>query len=463
MEMYQMDNEKAHVLFIDDEETFTRQLIRSAALRRSAFECHSANNETQAIQVAERIKPDVIVLDLGLSGGPESGLSLIPKLFEVTDCARLLVLTGHGDAEWGIRSINAGAASFVPKPVDFDHLAALIDDGINVARLMRATRGKNSELLAGIAALGLTTQSEKMLKALEQVAFAAATPQPVLLCGETGVGKGLVAQAIHKASKRRSRPFVRMQPSFASHDLIMSELFGHMRGSFTGASDSRTGLIEEAHGGTLFLDEIDTLPQQTQIALLEVLQEKEFKRMGSNRTIKSDFRLISATNLPFESLLEGSRLRMDFYHRIAHTVIHIPPLRERRADIPQLAQDYVSKLASEDECSVVYGLTHEACSWLAAQPWPGNVRELHAMVERGYSQAHYFARRSIRVSDFQAPPPPKFENGGTSLSEQLHIYELTIVSSVFAKTGHNYTETAKALGIDRKRLKRILARTECHL
>lgn len=459
-----MDTEKAHVLFIDDEETFTRQLIRSAVQRNCAFECRSASNETQAVQVANQIRPEVIVLDLGLNGGPECGLSLIPKLFEVTDCARLIVLTGHGDAEWGIRSINAGAASFVPKPVNFDHLAALIDDGLNVARLMRATKRNDSEQLSRIAALGLTTQSEKMVKVLEQVAFAAATPQPVLLCGETGVGKGLIAHAIHKASKRCNRPFVRMQPSFASHDLIMSELFGHMKGSFTGASDSRTGLIEEANGGTLFLDEIDTLPQQTQIALLDVLQEKEFKRIGSNRTIKSEFRLVSATNIPFESLIDNNtRLRMDFYHRIAHTVIHIPPLRERRADIPQLAQDYVTKLASDDESSMVAGLSHEANSWLAAQPWPGNVRELHAMVERGYSHAHFNTRRLIRVSDFQAPPLPEFDEAGGSLSEQLRIYELTITCSMFAKTGHNYTETAKALGIDRKRLKRILARAECQL
>jgi len=459
-----MDHEKANVLFVDDEQSFLRQITQSVTRRNSAFDCHVSISEGEALNVAQRVKPEVIVLDLGLhpSAGPEVGLGLIAKLLQISDAARILVLTGSSEADWGIRCINAGAASFLTKPVDVDHLLALIEDGIHVARLMRANKA-SLDAKSAIAALGFTTRSEAMKRVLDDITFAAATPQPVLLCGETGVGKGFIANLIHRASKRHDGPFMRMQPSFGSHDLTNSELFGHIRGSFTGANENRTGLIEEANRGTLFLDEIDSLPQQTQIGLLHVLQEKEFQRIGSNKKYQSDFRLIAATNTPFDLLVDESRLRIDFYHRIAHTVIHIPSLRERRADIPHMARDLVMKLAAEDEGSGVCGLTEDTCHWLASQPWPGNVRELHAAVERGYSHARFYERRLIRLSDIQRPLQPKESSPDAPLTEQLRVYELTVVSSVFAKNRQNYSATARSLGIDRKRLRRILARAECRL
>ncbi len=460
-----MENAKPNVLFIDDDEGFARHLVRSIERRELAIECHTAHNEEQALKRAEQVKPDVIVVDLALdpTQGPESGLSLISKLFGVLHSVRILVLTGNNQAEWGIRSINSGAASFLTKPVDMGHLTALIEDGINVAKIMRENEVTNQALLSKFSWLGLNTKSEKMLKVHEQVAFAAATPQPVLLCGETGVGKGVIAHAIHRASKRADGRFVRTQPSFGSYDLINSELFGHTRGAFTGASEARTGLVEQANGGTLFLDEIDLLPQQTQILLLNVLQEKEFQRIGSSSTHRSDFRLVSATNTPFGLLCGESRLRADFYHRIAHLVIHIPPLRERRADIPGFAREHVIKLASDDKESCVFDLTNEACSWLAAQPWPGNIRELLATVERGYTQAQFHNRRFVSLGDIQTPLPPRTTSSEASLSEQLRTYELTIASSALAKNRHNFSATARELGIDRKRLKRIFTRAECEL
>jgi len=459
-----MESHKANVLFVDDEQAFLKQITQSIARRSSTFDCQVAVSENEALHIAQQVQPEVIILDLGLhpNGGPEVGLGLISTLLQIADAARILVLTGQSEIDWGIRCINAGAASFLSKPVGADHLLALIEDGIKVAQLMRASKA-NGDAKSAIATLGFTTRSDSMKQILDDIAFAAATPQPVLLCGETGVGKGFIAHLIHRASRRADGPFMRMQPSFGSHDLVNSELFGHVRGSFTGANENRVGLIEEANRGTLFLDEIDSLPQQTQIALLNVLQEKEFQRIGSNKKYQSDFRLISATNTRFDLLVDQSKLRLDFYHRIAHTVIHIPPLRERRPDIPQMAHDLVATLASQDEESTVSGLTSDTCNWLAAQPWPGNVRELHAAIERGYSHAKFYGRRLIRLSDIQRPLEPLESSSDAPLSEQLKVYELTIVSSVFAKNRQNYSATARSLGIDRKRLKRILSRAECRL
>lgn len=455
-----MEKESANVLVIEDDEAAARSVIRSLKHRSDDHVYHAAHNEREAILLAKRIEPEVIVLDLSIdpTRGPESGLSLIPRLFQFSDSARIIVLTGMSADDWGIRAINAGAASFVCKPHDADHLSALVDDGISVARLMRGHRAAEDEMLVALEELGLSTKSEVMAKALEQVAFAASHPLPVLLCGETGVGKGIVANAIHRASKRGTGPFVRLQPSFGSHDLIAAELFGHTRGAFTGARDARSGLIEEASGGTLFLDEIDALPNQTQVSLLHVLQEKEFQKLGSNQKCTSDFRLIAATNCPFEQLLSGDRLRSDFFHRIAHTVIHIPPLSERRADIPLLAQQFVDKLRKDGNEDVVFSLTAQASLWLSAQPWPGNVRELQASVERGYAQAHLDRRRCICIRDLHSPVPPKFECADGSLSEQLRSFELNVATTTFTKNRQNYSATARALGIDRKRLKRILAR-----
>ena len=460
-----MERETGNVVFIDDDKTFVGFISRAVARRTSEWNCHTALSEAEALRLVERVQPEVIVLDLALNSGrgPEDGLALMPKLFAVVDCARILVLTGHGDDSSGIRCINAGAASFLVKPPDTDHLVALIEDGMRVARLARSSKENSIGALSGVAAAGLITRSDNMKHVIEHICFAASTPQPVLICGETGVGKGVIAHAIHRASERNAKPFIRMQPNFGSHDLITSELFGHTRGAFTGASDNRVGLIQDADGGSLFIDEVDSLPQQTQIALLNVLQEKEFHRIGSGKTYRSDFRLISATNMPFDALTDGGPLRPDFYHRIAHTVIHIPPLRERRADIPDLAREFVSRLTADDEHSPVCGIANDAFTWLSSQPWPGNVRELQATVERGYSHAKYHERRFIQLSDLKAPLPPKEIPLDRTLAEQLRTYELTIVSSVFIKNHQNYSATAKALGIDRKRLRRILSRAECAL
>ena len=455
---------KPNVLLVDDEQVLTNTLRRDISRATDSFMCHTANSPHQAKELVQKIHPEVIVLDLSLDPhiGPEGGLSLITELLKVEDCARVLVLTGQSEGEWGVRCINAGAASFLEKPPEINHLVALLNDAATVSRLMRKNKD-NSDVLTSMAGFGLATRSEEMKKAVELVNFAASTSQPVLLVGETGVGKGIIASVIHRASKRCDKPFLRSQPSFGSHDLIASDLFGHTKGAFTGATEMRIGLIEAANGGSLFLDEVDSLPHSTQVALLNVLQDKEFQRVGSHKTYRSDFRLIAATNTPFELLKDGSRLRFDFYQRIAQTVIHIPPLRNRRADIPSLAREFVRRLAEDDKNGTVCDLARESIAWLCGEPWPGNIRELQATVERGYGHAQYHQKRLITLADLQATGVPPTTTVEATLSEQIRVYELTIATNALLKHKNNYAAAARQLGIDHKRLRRILARAECAL
>lgn len=456
------ESSSANVLFVDDDKAFLKTMLRGAEHRLGENQYLGAHDEKEALLSAKKYQPEVIILDLNLKEEKTSknSLDFIPKLVEFSPYSRIIILTGQDQAEWGIRSVNAGAASFLTKPASLDHLIVLIKDAIQVSKLFKAAHKKDNSLKAALTSLGLRTKSESMAQVLEQAAIAATSNLSVLLCGETGVGKGVLAKAIHQASDRSNKPFIRVQPHFGSHDLIVSELFGHTKGAFTGASKDRDGFIKQADGGTLFVDEIDTLPRQTQIALLNVLQEKEFQPIGSNKVLHSDFRLISATNTPFNLLIGEDKLRPDFFHRIAHSIIHIPPLRERRADIPDLAEEFISKIAAKSNETLVYGLTHEAKTWLSTQEWPGNVRELEASVERAYVQAKYYKHGLIQLSDFKKHDVRTAIAPAQTLNEQIKNFELTIVAESFAKNAENYTATAKALGVDRKRLKRILSQLE---
>ena len=352
-----------------------------------------------------------------------------------------------------------GAASFLEKPADPIHLAALIKDAVKLARLKRDYFSLQSEQSLPGDLLELHSKSAAMQEALQTVAYAASTTQPVLILGETGTGKGVIAQAIHDATQKRRGAFIRFQPSFGGQDLVASELFGHKKGAFTGATEDRRGLIEEADGGTLFIDEIDALPQQTQVMLLDVLQEKVFRRIGDNHTRKSDFRLIAATNCP-PALLQGKeKLRTDFYHRIAHCSIQLPPLRERLEDVAELSARFL-RATTNRESIPVQGLTPDALSALARHNWPGNIRELQAAVEGGVHRAHYAGRRFVETRDLSISGDEEMRiNGQLAFRDRVQLYELQLVKDALEKHDNNQSKAAASLGLDRSSLRRILKRS----
>lgn len=448
------------ILLIDDEEALTRSLtrrLRSNKLATADF--LTAQTVATALELLQRHQPEAVVIDLNLdpSVGPKSGLELISNILLKDPSVRVIVLTGHGEDEFGIDALKRGAASFNQKPIDIEVLSSLLSDAVCYSKLLRKCRDleKASKFEASIP--GIVTQDSAMKPVLERILYAARFNQPTLLLGETGVGKGVIARAIHDLSKRKG-PLIRYQPRYEGGDLVASELFGHEQGAFTGATHSRQGLLELADKGTLFLDEVDQLPRETQVSLLSALQDRYFNRVGSARSRSSNFALICASNAAEERLVSKSALRADFFHRIAHLIIRIPPLRDRPGDIVLLAQSFLNELINRENLDV-HAFSASAKHGLLQYPWLGNVRELQAKTCCAAYRAAFNNRRFIELEDFE------FENSALadrsfSFRTQVRSFELRLVNQALARCGQNQSQAAESLKLSRSQLRRILGRRE---
>ena len=448
-------NSSDKVLFVDDEPAVIRSLSRGLLSKGAKFQILEANSVEKALEVAKLERPGVCVIDLSIdeTKGPESGLSLLKDLLLQDSSTRVLVLTGHSSEEVGIKALYSGASSFLVKPASPEHLLPLIEDALSHSNLKRVQSKvkTNSDVF-----LGLKTSSKSMAKVFEQADFAASNKQPLLIYGETGTGKGLLARAIHQASSKGA--FVRFQPSYGSQDLVSSELFGHVKGAFTGATEDRAGLIEQANNGSLFIDEVDFLPTETQVSLLEVLQERVFKKIGASKEISSNFRLITATNADLETALNDGKLRKDFYHRVAHLKIEIPALRNRAEDIPSLASSFVETIANTEKLPI-HSIGEDALAKLSSYSWPGNVRELRAVVENACFRAAYENRGLIVAKDITLEESKLgSSNGASSFRELVKGYEVSLINSALEKAEGNQSKAAELLALDRSTLRRILAR-----
>lgn len=448
------------MLFIDDDPAHIRTLIRQLS-RLSAQLCFEyVSSIEEGLQKFRSFCPEVCVVDLTLDEavGPQSGLQFIQRLLQEDSIARILVLTGHGAESYGVQALRCGAGSYLEKPVSVEHLFALICDGAEFIRLKRENERLERQQCSTSHLGGLQSASEKMQHVLHSTSFAASNRQPVLITGETGTGKGVIAKVIHQASAFKNGPFIRFQPTFGGQDLVRSELFGHRRGAFTGALEDRRGLLEEVDRGTLFIDEVDELPHETQVALLNVLQEGMFRPLGKNKEQASSFRLLCATNRPVEEMLLQNKLRRDFFHRIAHFQIEIPPLRERVEDIDSLAKEFLTAIASRERLPV-QGFEHDALARLLSYSWPGNVRELQAVVEGAVYRAHYHGRLVVSMSDLNFGGDVSGTDGlqGT-FRDAVRNYEFQLVTEALQRAKNNQTLAAKELGLDRTSFRRILKR-----
>jgi len=410
-------NEKNGLVFIVDDDRGTREslknLIRSAGLSAQTF------SSAQEFLAAERPKaPGCLVLDVQLPG--LSGLDLQQELAKAGVKIPIIFITGHGDIPTSVRAIKAGALEFLTKPVNREDLLRAIQQAI--ARDLRA-RQPNED--TGTHNFDEIVGTSAALKAvLKQVEVVAPTESTVLILGETGTGKELIARAIHTASSRSGRPFVKLNCAAIPTGLLESELFGHEKGAFTGAIAQRIGRFELADGGTIFLDEVGDIPLELQTKLLRVLQEREFERLGSTRTLRTDARLIAATNRELHNMVEQRKFREDLFYRLNVFPIYVPALRERSEDIPLLVNHFAQRFARRMN-RTIETIPAETMAVLTRYPWPGNIRELQNVIERAVILSHGPVLQ-IPLQDLDKNTAPRRDNDHTlEAAERAHI--LTIL------------------------------------
>lgn len=443
--------EKPNLLIVDDDSDSVIALSRALKASGCEFPINGTTRSDQAVKRFLEDRPAVCLLDLCLTPheGTASGFALLKEFLLRDPTVRVIILTGNGNTSIGVQALNQGAANFIEKPAELPHLLALIRDGVKQCLLKRSVIEGRAPVEARLSDL-LIAESEAMKPVLELVYQASQTQQPVLITGETGTGKGLCASVIHKVSNRRNANFLRYQPSHGSMDLVMSDLFGHCKGAFTGADSERSGLIEIANGGTLFLDEIDELPASAQVALLGVLQDKLYRPLGKSTDSFSDFRLISATNRDPVKILESGKFRQDLFYRIAHLRIDIPPLRTRKADIPALARFFLREVVSQNNLKV-FEIDQDAEMELLNFSWPGNVRELAARIEDSAYRATFLAKstisKEILINSFSAQLT--HTSSARGLLSQIEEYRYKMVADALQRNGENVAAAARELEVDR--------------
>jgi len=368
---------KGRVVVIDDEVNAAAAL--ETLLREDGYEVSRAHDARGGLLLLEKTDPDVVLTDLRMPG--MDGLDLLAKIKEVRPETMVVMMTAYGTVKTAVKAMKLGAEDYLSKPIDVEELEVILQRTLEKKRLLEEARSLRERLEHKYRLDNLVGESPEMLtafKAIRQVAPASAS---VLLLGESGTGKELFAQALHQNSPRRNKPFIKVACAALPETLLESELFGHEKGSFTGALYTRAGRFEAADGGTLFLDEIGDVSPTVQIKLLRFLEEREFERVGGNRTYKVDVRIVTATHRDLKKKLEDGSFREDLFYRLNVIEIHIPPLRERMGDIPLLAHHFLKKYAAANGKDV-RGVSDEVLALLLQHNWPGNVRELENAIER---------------------------------------------------------------------------------
>jgi two-component system nitrogen regulation response regulator NtrX len=439
------------ILVVDDEPNIRRTL--TGLLEDEGFDVKCSASAEEALEAIGKSPPDLLLLDVFLPG--MDGIAFLEKLREKEIAFPVVVLSGHASIEMAVRATKLGAFDLQEKPVDPERLLLAVRNALEVARL----RAENRSLRASLRAPGAILGEHRLMALLrDEIARAAPSSGRVLVHGENGTGKELVARAIHEASERREKPFVRVNCAAIPKDLIESELFGHEKGAFTGAAEQRIGKIEAAEGGTLLLDEVGDMSLETQAKLLRVLEARELERVGGRTPIPFDVRILSATNKNLRKEIEKGSFREDLYFRIAVVPIRVPPLRERASDVPILALHFLARLAEENGRKPKR-FSKEALDRLIAHPWPGNVRELRNLVERLVIMC---PEEEIGEDDVaRALGEPAEESGAdeaVSLRERVERYEVRVIRETLRRSGGNVAETARALATDRANLHRKMRR-----
>ena len=441
---------KPTILVVEDEEKARR--VVGLHLSGAGFAVKAAGSAEEAWKLAG--DADLILTDLKLPG--MDGLELLEKLKAQNSRTPVVVMSAFGTVENAVEAMKRGAVDFLPKPFSLDHLSVVVEKALEVSRL----RDENRELKEALGhkyqfenIIGKSPAMQELFATIMRVAPTRAT---VLLAGESGVGKDMIARAIHQHSPRKDRPFVKINCTAIPENLMESELFGYEKGAFTGANISKPGKFEQADTGTVMLDEIGDVPPVIQVKLLRVLQEREFERLGSNKTQHTDVRVVAATNVDLRAALENGTFREDLYYRLNVVPMNIPPLRERKEDIPYLVEHFAKKFNGE--------ISEGALERLMAYHWPGNVRELENVIERSVLLARGPRVEADDVKIDTAVGRLRSPSSGGAATDHflpegltLDQYEQNLIREALRRANNNKSQAARLLGLTRNALRYRLA------
>jgi len=430
------------LLLVDDDANTLASLAR--AFRLAGHEAVVCDNADRALDLAKAQRFDMILSDVVMPG--KDGLTLLADLKSAGVPTPVVMVSGQANIEMAIRATRLGAVDFLEKPLSTDKLLVTVENTVKLSRLEE----ENRRLRQRAGKQELVWKSPVMQGVMARLDRVAASETRVCVLGETGTGKELVAHTLHEKSPRHSGPFITLNCAAIPAELIESELFGHEKGAFTGATTRHLGKFEQAHGGTLFLDEIGDMPALMQAKLLRVLEQKEVERIGGDKAIAVDVRVIVATHRNLEDLVRKGEFRQDLYHRIFVFPITLPPLRDRREDIRLLVDYFAAAVAEQNEWKP-REITADAYAELEHYSWPGNVRELRNVVERLLLLADdQVDRGTVRMA--LPGTPPALASATGSLSERMDVHEREVILAELKNHGYKMTDTARALGLERSHL-----------
>jgi DNA-binding NtrC family response regulator len=441
------------ILIVEDEAKMRRLL--ELDLADAGLQTISAPDAETGLKLFRENSIDLIVTDLKLPG--KSGLEFLQTVKHANSAMPIIVMTAFGTVETAVEAMKAGASDYVLKPFSLAEMRMVVQKELDVHRLREENRSLREALGKRYEHPNMVARSSKMQEVLAIAEQVAVTNSTVLLGGESGVGKDLIARAIHEKSKRASGPFIKINSTAIPENLLESELFGYEKGAFTGAAGSKPGKFELADRGTLFLDEIGDVPPATQVKLLRVLQEREFERLGGTKTIKVDVRLVAATNRDLRAALEEGTFREDLYYRLNVVPIDIAPLRERKEDIPDLVDLFISRFA-KDSNKQINGLSPDALPILMAHHWPGNVRELQNVIERACALASGPTLTAADIRLDARSKPAEAGNGFLPEGHTLEQWEDEMIREALRRANGNKSQAARLLGLSRNALRYRLSK-----
>ena len=455
--MIQLMTDNSKILVVDDDNA--HRIMLRTLIGGWGYTVSEANDGAVAIDQVKDQYYDLVLMDVRMV--QVSGLEALEQIKTYNPAIPVVIMTAYSSVDTAVKALKAGAHDYLTKPLDFDKLKITIERALEHTRLKKENRQLKESLGRHFDRQNIIGQSPAMIRLLETVAQVAPSEATVLITGESGSGKELIAGAIHYNSSRKDGPFVKLNCAAITETLLESELFGHEKGAFTGADRRKEGRFYQAHGGSLFLDEVSEMPLVMQVKLLRVLQEREFTRVGGDKTIQVDVRLIAATNKNLTALIHQGEFREDLYYRLNVVDMELPPLRHRQEDIPLLAQHFLKVFAAKNH-KQIKGFTPRAMDLLIRHDWPGNVRELMNAVERTVvlSRSDYLSEEEFPM--FAGTAEKESEAlGDTAIVEisgnrPLEEVEKATILETLKAAGGNKSETARRLGITRKTLHKKL-------